>query len=90
MNSKRCRRSGAGRFWNRRGIDVAVRSEEFDITCEEPPPAARDGSAEGIAEFLAAGGARPWQIELTSSLLAQAVVKRPDAEAVSPSDGAGA
>ncbi|NKQ53151.1 ribonuclease D [Amycolatopsis sp. K13G38] len=39
-------------------------------TCWRPP---EDRSAEGVTEVLRAGGARPWQIELTASDLATAL-----------------
>ncbi len=39
------------------------------------PPA--DTSPESVAAILAAGGARPWQIELTAALLSAALDARP-------------
>lgn len=41
-----------------------------------PPP---DTSPESVAAILAAGGARPWQIELTADLLSSALDARPPA-----------
>jgi ribonuclease D len=43
-------------------------------TCWRPPA---DLSPEGVADTLRAGGARPWQIELTAALLSQALHARP-------------
>ncbi len=56
----------------------------------EPPSTDGDGSTAAVAEFLTVSGARPWQVELTTELLADALMERPTAEVQGPSAGANA
>lgn len=49
--------------------------------CWNPPP---DAGPEGLAAALAAGGARPWQVELTAAAIAQAWAGSGDARADRP------
>ncbi len=83
-------RSGLGELAEKLGLPVEnlLTPDLVRRLMWEPPSTDRDGSAEGVADFLAAGGARPWQIELTTGLLADALVKRPAAEAAPQPGGA--
>jgi ribonuclease D len=45
----------------------------------QPPPGTLDApQPDAVADFLADAGARPWQVELTAGLLAEAIAPTPD------------
>lgn len=61
---------------NRLPVENLLQPELARRLCWTPP---EDGSPQGVADALHAGGARNWQIELTSTALAKALTAAPPA-----------
>jgi ribonuclease D len=61
---------------NRLPVENLLQPELARRLCWTPP---EDGSPQGVADALHAGGARNWQIELTSAALAKALTAAPPA-----------